>query len=194
MNRLKIEALSLKDEICGPSVNIVWGEGGLDSALAVVGEAPAVDENRIGRPFIGRVGRFLDHDLEIAGIERSRVYITNTLKCWSFKMKGARRVNRPPSTREIEAWSDVLLREVEIVNPAFILCLGNISAGALIHKQFVMKRERGAWFDGPFGSRVMATYHPGYVARFGGMNDGAVLKKFRRDLREVAAEFAKFDM
>ncbi|MCE5323863.1 uracil-DNA glycosylase [bacterium] len=194
MDRLKIDALTLKKEFCDLSTNLVWGEGSLDSALMIVGEAPGIDEDRIGRPFVGKVGCFLDRELDMAGIERRCVYITNTAKCWSFRMKGTRRINRTPSAREIEVWSGVLLREVEIVGPALILCLGSVSAGVLIHRPFAMTENEGIWFGGPFGSRVMATFHPGYVARFGGMNDGEVIKKFRRDLLIVAAELMKHNI
>ncbi|MCE5315135.1 MAG: uracil-DNA glycosylase [Armatimonadota bacterium] len=160
--------------------NPVWGDGNLDSSVVIVGESPGVEEERQGRPFVGRTGRFLDDELRHANIERSRVYITNAVKC-----RGAIHAS------SYDFWLDILLKELEIVCPKTILCLGSIAASVLIHKHFKISDERGVWFDGPLATRVIATYHPSYVRRFG-LGNSDTLTKFRRDLSEAfsLAEFS----
>ncbi|MHB9036416.1 MAG: uracil-DNA glycosylase [Armatimonadota bacterium] len=179
MAQLKADAEWLQAEICEPDAKLVWGDGNLDSALAIVGEAPAAEEDRLGRPFVGRAGKFLDRELLRAGIQRDRIYITNTVKC------------RDLTTIAINSWLKILLKELEIVRPKMVLCFGSVAASALIHTRFAMSKERGTWFDGPFGSRVMATFHPSYVSRFGYRRDSLVQEQFRRDLEAVAAELSK---
>ncbi len=193
MNQLKKEALILKEKICHQETKLVWGEGNLDSILAIVGEAPAFEEDRVERPFVGRVGRYLDKELEMAGIVRKNAYVTNVVKCRPVRTKGTRLINRSPSKDEVSEWANILLRELEIVRPRIILCMGNTAASILIQKSFEVCKHRGEWHTGPYGEEIMATYHPAYVARFGGMNGGIVQQKFRRDLKTVAAELNRLN-
>lgn len=188
MNRLRQDALILKAEICHSVTNLVWGEGSLDSSLAIVGESPASEEDLSGRPFVGQAGRYLNKELETAGIVRDNAYVTNVVKCRPIRIKDRKLINRPPLKKEVLTWANILLRELEIVRPEIVLCLGNASASVLIKRPFEMTKHRGEWFAGPYGERVIATFHPAYVARFGGMNEGLVQQKFRRDLKTVAAE------
>ncbi len=78
------------------------------------------------------------------------------------------------------------MRQIEIVSPRVILCLGETAASALIHNRFKMTEERGKWFDGPSGTRALATYHPAYVMRWKGAAGSERLAQFRSDLRAVA--------
>lgn len=189
MESLRDEADSLTEDIRDPGVRLVWGEGSLDSGLAIVGEAPGGVEDRTGRPFVGPAGKLLEAELQAAGVSRADVYITNVVKCRSVSRDKGRASNRTPTPKEISGWRDLLTRELEIVRPHVVLCLGAIAASALIHPAFRMTAERGAWFDGPLGSRIAATYHPSYVLRSIAYRSGQVLDEFRSDL-EAAIEAA----
>lgn len=184
MAGLRAEAEGIRADACHPDSAVVWGEGDLDALLMIVGEAPGARENALGRPFVGPTGLFLDPELQAAGIQRERAYVTATVKCRPVRAGAS--ANRAPTTQEQSVWHAVLLREIEIVSPRLILCLGSIAASALIHPDFVMSAERGQWSEGPFRTLVMATYHPAYVRRFGRLRDGQALRQFREDLRAVA--------
>ena len=181
MSRLRIEAEALKMEMCEYATNLVWGKGNLDSRLVIVGEAPGAQEDRIGRPFVGMAGRILSDEIEAAGIDREQIYITNVIKCRPVLVHNGRIRNRVPKAEEIKAWSAILKREIEIVSPAIIMCLGAIAASVLIHARFTMSIEHGKWFDCSFG-RVIATYHPSYL-RWGKTDKN--MKLFRSDLLQA---------
>lgn len=182
MARLRAEAEGLLTRVCDPGVNIVWGEGNLDSPIAIFGEAPGKQEDLLKRPFVGRAGRFLEVELESAGIPRAGAYISNVVKCRPKKVKNGRPTNRPPTLSELRAWSGLLAREIEVISPKLILCLGAVAASVLIHPRFVMNSERGRWFLSAYGPRAMATFHPSYVQR----SATHVLWLFREDLRAAA--------
>lgn len=197
MQRLREELASIaaserdtptKYPVCEPGTNLVWGEGDADSSLVLVGEAPGAQEDRLGRPFVGAAGQLLDQELQLAGIPRDGVYITNIVKCRPTVYVEGRKTNRSPTAREVATWRDVLMRELEIISPAVILCLGAVAASVLIHPGFAMKAERGQWFDGPLGMRVMATFHPAFLLRAQQYGDRQSLLLFRQDLNAVAEE------
>jgi len=184
MAQLRREAEAVYTDVCDPDSTLVWGEGDLDACLVIVGEAPGKTEDELGRPFVGPSGRFLDSELRDAGIARENVYITGVLKC--RPTTPGRNANRAPSQREVNAWLPILLRQIEIISPGILLCLGATAASALIHPAFRLTKERGIWFDGPFGTRSLATYHPAYVMRWKGKAGSERLREFRADLRTVA--------
>lgn len=185
MDELLVEAQKVCDLVCGSS-NLVWGEGNLSAGLALVGEAPGQTEDRMRKPFVGRAGKLLDAELALAAISRSEIYITNVVKCRPVVVKNGRESNRAPNTREVLAWQDILMRELELISPRVILCLGAIAASQLIHPGFRMNLERGKVFDGPFGSLVIATFHPSYVLRALTYDGGKIIDQFRTDLTESA--------
>jgi DNA polymerase len=98
----------------------VPGEGNLNAVVMLVGEGPGADEDRQGRPFVGRSGQFLTDTLAQLGIARGDVYITNVVKCRPPQ-------NRDPLPAELNACGDYLIRQVEIVNPRIIVTLGRFS-------------------------------------------------------------------
>lgn len=185
MELLKAEGEALRDLTCGSS-NLVWGEGDLDAALVLVGEAPGQMEDRLLRPFVGRAGKLLNDELSLVGIEREKIYITNVVKCRPVVLRNGRESNRAPNVSEIAAWQDILMRELETISPRMILCLGAIAASLLIHPDFKMNAERGKVFDGPFGSRISAAFHPSYVLRALSYGGESVLQQFRTDLKNAA--------
>src|ERR671910_2424800 len=121
----------------------VFGEGSLNSRLAVVGEAPGKQEVEEGRPFVGNAGKLLDKLLEEAGIDRSKVYVTNVVKVRPTKVSGGRTTNRPPRAGEIREGIEVLREELGLVRPRALILLGSTPAKALIKKSFTLKSERG---------------------------------------------------
>lgn len=187
MAELKEEALVLHAHTCDPETKLVWGEGNLDSSVVIVGEAPGAEEDKLGRPFVGQAGRLLNRELAAVGLSRNEVYITNVMKCRPLALVDGRRSNRTPTSKEIAAWRDMLIREIETVSPSILLCLGGIAASTLIHSAFSLNAERGRWFDGPLGTKAIATFHPAYILRRQAYGEGESLQLFREDLATVSA-------
>jgi len=146
----------------------IFGEGSLNSRLAIVGEAPGKHEVEEGRPFVGNAGKMLDELLEEAGIDRSKLYVTNVVKVRSRKEEGRSTQNRPPRTSEIREGIEVLKEELDLVNPRVLVPLGSTPAKALIKKSFTLKSEHGTPFVSEFGMPDLATYHPAYLLRLRG--------------------------
>ncbi len=103
----------------------VPGEGPDDARFMLVGEAPGRQEDKIGRPFVGRSGHFLDEALRSAGLSRSELFITGSVKCHPPR-------NRVPTLREISACKPFLEAQVQIVNPEAVVLLGSVAAYAIL--------------------------------------------------------------
>jgi DNA polymerase len=146
-------------------LSVVFGEGDPSSPLVLVGEGPGEQEDRSGRPFVGRAGQLLDKALEEAGVGRARVYITNTVKCRAADWSTGKPQNRAPSLEESEACRRWLIPQLAILKPAVILCVGAPSAKNLIKPNFAITRERGQYFPCAYARTAMATLHPSYVLR-----------------------------
>jgi uracil-DNA glycosylase family 4 len=146
----------------------VFGEGSLNSRLAIVGEAPGKQEVEEGRPFVGNAGKLLDKLLEEAGIDRSKAYVTNIVKVRPTKVSGGRTTNRPPRAGEIREGMEGLREELDLVKPRALILLGSTPAKALIKKSFTLKSDRGTLFDSELGLPALATYHPAYLLRLRG--------------------------
>jgi uracil-DNA glycosylase family 4 len=147
----------------------VFGEGMLGSRLAIVGEAPGKREVEEGRPFVGNAGKLLDELLEEAGIDRSKVYVTNVVKVRPTKEDGGRTRNRPPRAGEVREGVEILREELDLVDPEALVLLGTTPAKALIKKSFTLKSERGRLLDSGLGFPALATYHPAYLLRLRGV-------------------------
>jgi uracil-DNA glycosylase len=135
---------------------VVFGAGNADADLMFIGEAPGADEDRLGLPFVGRAGKLLDQLLGEIGLERTDVFIANTLKC------------RPPSNRdpypnEIESCSGYLRRQVELIQPKVICTLGNFSTKLLRADPTGISRLHGRDEVRTIGTRairLLPLYHP----------------------------------
>jgi DNA polymerase len=137
----------------------VFGVGNREARLMVIGEAPGVDEDRQGEPFVGRAGRLLDRMLQAIGFARERVYIANVLKC---RPPG----NRDPQPAEAERCAGFLARQVELVAPELILAVGRVSAQSLLRTDATVGRLRGrVHYFGPGRIPLVVTYHPAYLLR-----------------------------
>lgn len=137
--------------------HVVFGEGNAQADLVIVGEAPGGDEDRTGRPFVGKAGKLLDLLLASAGFPRETVYICNVLKC---RPPG----NRNPQPEEIEACSPYLIRQLELVRPRAIFAVGTFAAQTLLGASTPIGRLRGTthrYREIP----LVATYHPAALLR-----------------------------
>lgn len=158
LQQLTVEIASCtKCKLCNGRTNTVPGEGPLDAKLMVVGEAPGVNEDLQGRPFVGRAGKLLDDILAAIDLPRSSVYICNILKCRPHK-------NRNPEANEIEACIPHLYRQIELVKPSVILAVGSVAAGALLGTRKSLGELRNQIHDFR-GTPLIVTYHPAALLR-----------------------------
>jgi len=143
--------------LCETRTQTVFGTGERKARLMVIGEAPGAEEDRRGEPFVGRAGQLLNSMLAAAGFERSQVYIANVLKCRPPD-------NRDPGAVEAAQCLPYLRRQIELVGPAAILCVGRIAAQRLLGREESLARMRGQVHE--FGGvPVVVTYHPAYLLR-----------------------------
>lgn len=142
--------------------NIVWGEGDPCAPLMFVGEAPGEEEDKQGRPFVGRSGQLLDNMIKAMGLSRETVYIANVLKTRPID-------NATPTTEEIEACKPYLLEQIAIIGPRVIVTLGKPAAQCLLNTTEAMSAMRGTWRQVVVGGGravpVMPTFHPAYLLR-----------------------------
>ena len=143
--------------LCETRTQTVFGTGDPRARLMVIGEAPGAEEDRQGEPFVGRAGMLLNSMLHAAGFARGEVYIANTVKCRPPN-------NRDPSAEEAGRCLPYLRRQIELVAPDVILCVGRIAAQRLLGREDTLARMRGRVHA--FGSvPVVVTYHPAYLLR-----------------------------
>lgn len=155
-------------ELAQTRTNVVFGEGNPESPLMIVGEGPGANEDATGRPFVGRAGALLDEALAACKIGRQHVFICNVLKCRACISENGRTRNRPPETREIETCTYWLERQIQIIQPLVILCLGAPSAKFVIKKDFKMTQERGIFYPTRYARCAIAALHPAYILRQAG--------------------------
>jgi uracil-DNA glycosylase family 4 len=145
---------------------VVFGVGNADSPQMLVGEGPGANEDATGLPFVGRAGTLLDECLREAGMLRKHVYITNVVKCRATLEEAGRIKNRPPRADEVGACVPLWLeKQIAVIQPAVILCLGAPAANAIIHRNFKMTQERGQWMESKYTRHAMAALHPAYILR-----------------------------
>lgn len=146
-----------KCALCQTRHNVVFGVGPHDAEVFFIGEGPGEQEDLRGEPFVGPAGKLLDDMLCIIDLGRENCYIGNIVKCRPPH-------NRDPQFAEQKCCSEWLQRQIELVDPVLIVCLGRIAATALIKDPFRITREHGQWFD-VNGRRYMAIYHPSALLR-----------------------------
>jgi DNA polymerase len=170
----------------------VWGEGKVSAEVMLVGEQPGDKEDLAGRPFVGPAGRLLDSALEQAGIDRTKVYVTNVVKHFKWEPKGKRRIHKKPNAAEVAACRPWLEAEIERVDPRVVVALGATAAQALLGRDFRVSKQRGQFIDWPSGrGRVItATVHPSSILRAPDESRDGELEEFIRDLTLVAKELA----
>ncbi|MCM8778424.1 MAG: uracil-DNA glycosylase [Candidatus Omnitrophica bacterium] len=136
---------------------VVFGEGNPYAKIIFLGEAPGEEEDREGKPFVGKAGKLLTQIIQALGLRRGEVYITNVLKCHPPD-------NRSPYSEEINACFDYLKREIEIINPRVICALGKFANLALSRKEIPLIQQHGREYLYE-GIKVIPTFHPAYLLR-----------------------------
>lgn len=178
-----VTLLELKDQVstctrCQLSetrTNTVFGEGSPKAKLMFVGEAPGGDEDKQGRPFVGRAGQLLTKIIESIGLKREEVFICNILKC---RPPG----NRNPLPTEIAMCSSYLLKQIDLIKPEIICALGKFAAQTLLSTETPISKLRGEFHE-YHGIKLMPTYHPAYLLR----NPGGK-KDVWEDMKAIAKE------
>lgn len=154
---------------------IVFGDGNPKTDLVFVGEGPGADEDAQGLPFVGRAGKLLTQMIEAMGLQRKDVYICNVVKCRPPE-------NRTPEKDEVSTCSPYLVRQLDVVNPKVIVCLGSVAAQTLLQTNRGISHFRGEWLEFR-GRKLLATYHPAYLLR-----NPSAKSEVWKDLQKVMAE------
>jgi uracil-DNA glycosylase len=155
-------------ELWESATQVVFSAGNPRARMALVGEQPGDVEDREGVPFVGPAGKLLQRALGEAGVAPAEVYVTNAVKHFRFTERGKRRIHATPQMSHIKACRPWLVAEMQVVDPALIVCLGSIAAKALLGPAFKVTQQRGQVLqqDTPAGvRRVLATVHPSSVLR-----------------------------
>ncbi|MGB2601773.1 MAG: uracil-DNA glycosylase [Candidatus Omnitrophota bacterium] len=165
----------LRCELSGTRTNVVFGEGDSRADLMFIGEAPGGDEDKQGRPFVGRAGQLLTKIIESIGLKREEVFIGNILKC---RPPG----NRNPMPNEIAMCSPYLLKQIDAIEPKVICALGKFAAQTLLNTETPISKLRGKFYDYN-GIKLMPTYHPAYLLR-----NSSGKKEVWQDMQAIAKE------
>lgn len=155
--RREVAACTRCGELCRTRTQTVFGVGNPRPRLCFLGEAPGADEDEQGEPFVGRAGQLLTKIIEACTLRREDVYILNVLKC---RPPG----NRTPLPDEVEHCREYLDRQLAVLRPEFICCLGSVAAQSLLRTATPISKLRGT-FQEYAGAAVLCTYHPAYLLR-----------------------------
>ncbi|HEV2720131.1 MAG TPA: UdgX family uracil-DNA binding protein [Thermoanaerobaculia bacterium] len=192
MAKLKADAADCQAcDLWKTGTQTVFGEGKVSSTVMFIGEQPGDKEDLSGRPFVGPAGALLDKALDEAGIDRSKVYVTNVVKHFKWEPRGKRRIHKKPNAVEINACRPWLDAELRVVKPRAIVCLGSTAAQAVIGPKFRVSIQRGQFVKSPLAPLVTATVHPSSILR--APTDEArraEMKRFIEDLKKIKAAIA----
>ncbi|HKI58871.1 MAG TPA: uracil-DNA glycosylase [Trueperaceae bacterium] len=182
LQELERTAAERPDPLRELSDNLVFGEGDPDARLMLIGEAPGEEEDRAGRPFVGRAGQLLDRVLASVNLDRDDVYITNMVK---FRPPG----NRNPRPEEIAASEAVLLEQIRLIRPQVLATLGNVPTQYFLGTKEGITRTHGKWFEW-HGLRVFPLYHPAYLLRNPSRERGGPKWQTWQDMQELVRVLA----
>ena len=173
-----------KCRLCEHRTHIVPGEGNPHADLMFIGEGPGQEEDRLGRPFVGRSGELLTRMIHAIGMERSEVYICNIVKCRPPQ-------NRNPEPDEAEACLNYLRAQVALVRPKVVVLLGKVACRYTLREEIFITRDHGRWFERK-GTWFMPTFHPSALLRDPTKKRDAWddFQKIREKLRELNGEDA----
>jgi DNA polymerase len=159
---------------------LVFGDGNVNSLIMLVGEAPGGEEEKLGRPFVGRAGKNLDEFLLTVGIDRKKLYITNVVKYRpiSISEKTGKVINRTPSWEEMMDFMPLLKKEIETINPKLIVSLGNVPLRALMNSKSITIGNYHGKEININGYKLYPLYHPASVI-------------YNRGLKEIYIEDVK---
>ncbi len=143
------------------ATNLVFSDGNPNSKIMIIGEGPGANEDKEGKPFVGRAGKLLDQMLHAIKLNRKNVYISNVV---NFRPPQ----NRKPTDEEINRYLPFLEKHIEIINPKILLLLGSTALNAIIGNDNVISKARGKWINKRIGkveTNVIASFHPAFLMR-----------------------------
>jgi len=176
------------------ATQVVFGEGPPDSQVVMVGEQPGDEEDVKGHPFVGPAGRLLDKAMQEAELSREKIYVTNAVKHFKFKIeRGKRRIHAKPSGMEISACKPWLEAELEAIRPELVVCLGATAAQALMGRDFRITSDRGKFYPNRWAKELVATIHPSAILRAPPERSEAEYGHFVDDLRLIAARVRELE-
>ena len=162
LEKLKKQINSIKNcDLKNNGTNMVFSDGNPNSSIMIIGEGPGANEDKEGKPFVGRAGKLLDKMLEAIKLNRKNVYISNVV---NFRPP----MNRRPTDEEISRYLPFLNKHIEIINPKILLLLGSTALNALIGNEIVISKARGKWINKKIGNtnpEVIASFHPAFLMR-----------------------------
>ncbi len=169
----------------------VFGEGPQHSQVMLVGEQPGDKEDLAGKPFVGPAGQMLDRALKEAGIDRSKVYVTNAVKHFKFVPRGKIRLHQKPSTPEIKACRPWYERELAAIKPDLVIAMGMTAAQSVFGKITPINKSRGRLIELDEGIKALVTVHPSYLLRL--PDEDAKAREYERfvDDLKMAADLLK---
>ena len=186
LERVREAAKSCQDcPLWETGTQTVFGAGDSDSKVMLVGEQPGDEEDIRGEPFVGPAGQLLDRALADAEVDRSRVYVTNAVKHFKWEPRGKRRLHKTPAQREIDACRQWLEREIAIVKPKVIVCLGGTAVKALLGPKVKVLANRGEFLASPFAENVLITVHPSSVLHAPEEDRAAAFQALVKDLKRI---------
>ena len=162
LERLRLKINSIKNcDLKKNATNIVFSDGNPNAKIMIIGEGPGANEDKEGKPFVGRAGKLLDKMLAAIKLNRNNVYISNVV---NFRPP----MNRRPTDVEIQRYLPFLNEHIEIIGPKILLLLGSTALNALIGDEVVISKARGKWIKKKIGSSepdIIASFHPAFLMR-----------------------------
>jgi DNA polymerase len=172
-----------KCELCKTRIKTVPGIGSGKAKLVFIGEAPGADEDESGIPFVGRAGKHLDKIMAAAGFKKEEVFICNILKC---RPPG----NRNPTIPEMQCCTPFLRRQLALIKPDLIACLGNVAVRFVIGPTTPgITKVHGEWFKSIFNIPAMAMYHPSYLIRSESRAKGSPNWQMWQDIQQLKKRY-----
>jgi len=166
---LKVLAIAAQEcrgcELYRHATQVVFGSGKRTSRFFLVGEQPGDQEDLQGEPFVGPAGQLLNRVLDEAGIAKSDVYLTNSVKHFKFELRGKKRLHQKPSSREVRACRPWLEKELQILHPEVLICLGATAAKSLLGSKIRIIAQHGQHLNSEWCANTMVTFHPSAVLR-----------------------------
>ena len=159
---LKISINSIRNcELKKNATNLVFSDGNPYAQIMIIGEGPGANEDKEGKPFVGRAGKLLDKMLGAIKLDRKNVYISNVV---NFRPP----MNRKPTDVEIKRYLPFLVKHIELIKPKILLLLGSTALNALIGDEVVISKARGKWVNKKIGNvkpEIIASFHPAFLMR-----------------------------